>query len=241
MKKEEIQAWLDGPRDYETGYRLLEKYLTNRSMIRALSRRRDDIARQKLAYELVKIAGFPERRAYEKQVSVHHAAPMKNETVQHRPAVVDRAKIIRERGVLWKRIYEIGMENTYEKIKESFDILNKVKELSKKIASLSAKIKGLPEDEDKVEDPVAPSNPTDTLPEKVVTPYEVLKLHQNYENKISRRSQLKSKLNGNSIRGVVPMPAGKKRDKKVMQLQIVNDEIEALKQKLAEYEETTGS
>jgi hypothetical protein len=235
----EIKLWLDGSRDYTEGFRLLEKYVNNRVMLRSLGRRRDEVARQKLAYELVKLAGLPEKKAYEKPVAVNGKQPVENREWKgagkeaNSLEVIERGKLINERGVLWKEIHKIGPENTTDKITDRLNILTEIKALSKKIEMLSFKIKGLPS---KLQNKATPP-PV----EKELTLAGLLSLRKYYENKISRRAQLRSILNGNLLRGIAPLPEGKKREKKMLQLDAVESEIAQIKKQLAKYEEeTTG-
>lgn len=56
--KEEIQKWLFGSRNYQEGVALFMKYGRNQTLKKKFQRKENDMFRQKLAYELAKLAGY---------------------------------------------------------------------------------------------------------------------------------------------------------------------------------------
>ena len=58
IMKEEINQWLQGSRDYHQGVALYFKYGRNPTLKKKFQRKENTMFRQKLEYELAKLAGY---------------------------------------------------------------------------------------------------------------------------------------------------------------------------------------
>ena len=233
--KVEINKWLQGSRDYHQGVALYLKYGRNPTLQRKFQRKENKMFRQKLEYELAKLAGYsavpgkkkssqPETETPESTSSeiakdtTRHLTAWRDLPIEVKDMILERDKLMEKRKKLHAGFHEMPGTNHKANKQKRADLLQQIKDLSKDIRALVQAIRHY--------------DSYKKLPDGFIKKGSKEDLQKQYNNLKSNKSKYKARVHGTKTKD--PLPEGPKKQEAREKLKEIEGEMEKIKKLLDE-------